>query len=175
MNSATIISTLLIVTISLLCSVKALRCIKCEHYLSSKICKTSEHYCETKDKEKCLLTTLSRGQKRFVGIQTCASSCTNTTVSIGTFLFQILCCDSHSFCNKPRDLDLSRPALLSALCSTLTEYACTGKVPVKAKTTKRVSFGQLLQVCETGSLSPTLSNKCVKTDKCRSEVLVSRQ
>lgn len=40
----------------------------------------------------------------------------------------------------------------SALCSTLTEYVCTGKVPAKAKTTKRVSFGQLLQVCETGSL-----------------------
>ncbi|XP_041512817.1 prostate and testis expressed protein 14-like [Microtus oregoni] len=114
MNSATIISTLLIVTISLLCSVEALRCIKCEHYLSSKICKTSEHYCETKDKEKCLLTILSIGKKRLVGIQTCASSCINTTMSMKSFLFQNICCDSHSFCNKPRDLVLSWPALLRA-------------------------------------------------------------
>ncbi|XP_051052861.1 prostate and testis expressed protein 14 [Phodopus roborovskii] len=100
MNLAAKIGTLLIVTLSLLISVEAVLCVKCEFVNSSKICETQSRYCATKKGQKCLLWVATSGESLSYGAQACWEHCSNVTTMKGSLKMQLTCCDSHSLCNK---------------------------------------------------------------------------
>ncbi|XP_052045343.1 prostate and testis expressed protein 14-like [Apodemus sylvaticus] len=100
MNPIITISTLLIVTFSLLCSVEALLCVMCSHFNSTKHCVTHSGYCLTKRDQKCLLLTVSSGESLIYGAQTCWTHCVNKYLLRGNVKEEHKCCDSQRLCNQ---------------------------------------------------------------------------
>ncbi|XP_076432122.1 prostate and testis expressed protein 14-like isoform X1 [Peromyscus maniculatus bairdii] len=110
MTKVTKIIILLIVTISLLCSVEALQCVVCTKHSSAKSCESSKETCEAKIDQECFLVTVSTG-KHHLKIRKCSSNCTNAIPNQS----QHACCDSHSLCKKLQGIVLSWPVLLRAV------------------------------------------------------------
>ncbi|XP_076432117.1 prostate and testis expressed protein 4-like [Peromyscus maniculatus bairdii] len=97
MTKVTKIIILLIVTISLLCSVEALKCVDCLEIPFIKSCPSQKETCEAKLGQKCLLTTLFVGKLK-ISIQKCVDHCVNATLN--SSITQYACCNSHSLCNR---------------------------------------------------------------------------
>ncbi|XP_051011822.1 prostate and testis expressed protein 4 [Acomys russatus] len=97
MNPVTKIGTLLILTLSILCSVEGLICNICERSVNSR-CKLSRSTCLAKLGQRCSTISYFYGPKHVYSRQLCMSGCKEMQTYNGMKLTYIMCCDKN-LCN----------------------------------------------------------------------------
>ncbi|XP_037063524.1 prostate and testis expressed protein 4 [Peromyscus leucopus] len=97
MNPATKISTLLIVTLSLLCSVESLICNVCKDSRNSK-CTKGQDRCVAIHGQSCATKSHYSGENHLFSEHLCMNNCRESETPRGRRMTYVMCC-SKNLCN----------------------------------------------------------------------------
>ncbi|XP_028639975.1 secreted seminal-vesicle Ly-6 protein 1-like [Grammomys surdaster] len=100
MNPVTKIGIALILTLSFLCFVEALKCFQCTFSNTNGPCLHQEPPCKTQKNKLCVWQVKFSGGKFLYGVQKCSDICTSRALILGNSTNKIRCCKDKSLCNK---------------------------------------------------------------------------
>uniref|UniRef100_UPI00402B292D prostate and testis expressed protein 14-like n=1 Tax=Arvicanthis niloticus TaxID=61156 RepID=UPI00402B292D len=100
MNPVMKIGTVLIMTLSFLCYMEALKCFQCTLFNFKGICLYQNPPCETQNNQVCVWWAKSAGGRILYGFQECSHICSNQTLILGNSTTEMKCCKDKNFCNK---------------------------------------------------------------------------
>nr|XP_021511931.1 prostate and testis expressed protein 4 [Meriones unguiculatus] len=98
MNPVTKLGTLLILTLSFLCSVEGLLCRECDRSHDLR-CQTKQTICEAKPGHSCSTISYFRGSRHLYSKHLCMYNCKESQFYNNAELTYILCCEKN-LCNS---------------------------------------------------------------------------